>query len=265
LASAAALMLTVGQWLVPGTPAVAATVPAWNCPAPDLTTGYAFEKDKGSGPHEIQEIDPRSHHFASVATTPQAVDAVGFNDLDHYFYGVLPDHGSLVRIGADGSLETVRSLTAPLPEAGDIDPQGHYWVAGGGQWREYDLDPGSGAFGSELAGGTLTVPGGLTAPGDWSYMSTGPYGPGLYGVAAAIGGGQPVLAAGAGAGQQSEEEVAVDRCPGDRDRAPALGERLLGVPVADRVAERRGGVRVQAAQRDTAGNPLSRAARITLR
>jgi len=81
----------------------------------------------------------------------------------------------------------------------------------------------------------------------------------------AIGGGQPVLAAGAGAGQQSEEEVAVDRCPGDRDRAPALGERLLGVPVADRVAERRRGVRVQAAQRDTAGNPLSRAARITLR
>lgn len=193
MASAAALMLTVGQWLVPGTPAVAATVPAWNCPAPDLTTGYAFEKDKGSGPHEIQEIDPRSHHFASVAMTPQAVDAVGFNELDHYFYGVLPDHGSLVRIGADGSLETVRSLTAPLPEAGDIDPQGHYWVAGGGQWREYDLDPGSGAFGSELAGGTLTVPGGLTAPGDWSYMSTGPYGPGLYGVAAAIGGGQPHL------------------------------------------------------------------------
>jgi hypothetical protein len=71
----------------------------------------------------------------------------------------------------------------------------------------------------------------------------------------AIGGGQPVLAAGAGAGQQSGEALAVDRCPGDRDRAPALGERLPGVPVADRVAERRGGVGVQAAQRDTAGNP----------
>jgi hypothetical protein len=81
----------------------------------------------------------------------------------------------------------------------------------------------------------------------------------------AISGGQPKLAAGAGAGQQSEEELAVDRCPGDRDPAPALGERLPGVPVADRVAERRGGVRVQAAQRDIAGNPLSRAARIMLR
>jgi hypothetical protein len=81
----------------------------------------------------------------------------------------------------------------------------------------------------------------------------------------AIGGGQPELAAGAGAGQESEEALAVDRCPGDRGRAPALGERLLGVPVAGRVAERRGGARVQAAQRDTAATPLSRAARITLR
>jgi hypothetical protein len=56
----------------------------------------------------------------------------------------------------------------------------------------------------------------------------------------AIGGGQPELAAGAGAGQESAE---------------ALGGRLLGVPVAGRMAERRGRVRVQAAQRDTAGHP----------
>jgi len=45
--------------------------------------------------------------------------------------------------------------------------------------------------------------------------------------------------------------------PGDRDQAPARGEQPLGVPVADRVAERRAGVRVQAAQRGNAGNPAS--------
>jgi hypothetical protein len=73
----------------------------------------------------------------------------------------------------------------------------------------------------------------------------------------AVGGGQPDLAAGAGTGQEPGEELAVDRCPGDRDQAPAPGEQPLGVPVADRVAERRAGVRVQAAQRDNVSNPAS--------
>jgi hypothetical protein len=39
--------------------------------------------------------------------------------------------------------------------------------------------------------------------------------------------------------------------------APALGDRPPGVPVADRVPERRGEARVQAAARDTAGNPAA--------
>jgi hypothetical protein len=81
----------------------------------------------------------------------------------------------------------------------------------------------------------------------------------------AVGGGQPELAAGAGAGQESEEELAVDRCPGDRDRAPALGERLPGIPVADRVAERRGGSASRPLSATLRATPLSRAARITLR
>ena len=42
----------------------------------------------------------------------------------------------------------------------------------------------------------------------------------------AAGGGEPDLAASAGAGQEPGEELAVDRCPGDRDQAPAAGDEL---------------------------------------
>ena len=71
----------------------------------------------------------------------------------------------------------------------------------------------------------------------------------------AVSGGKPELAAGAGPGQEPEKELAIDRCSGDRNRAPALSEQPLGVAIADRVAKRRGQVRVEAAQRDDMGNP----------
>jgi hypothetical protein len=52
-----------------------------------------------------------------------------------------------------------------------------------------------------------------------------------------------------------------DRGPGGRDRAPAPGGQPPGVPAADRVAGRRAGVRVQAAQRGNGGQPRSRGQR----
>ena len=74
---------------------------------------------------------------------------------------------------------------------------------------------------------------------------------------AAVRRGEPELAAGPGPGQEAQEELGVDGGPGERERAAAFGEQLLGVAVADRVAERRVQDGVQAAQRHDVGDPAA--------
>ncbi|MFF2008049.1 CARDB domain-containing protein [Streptomyces sp. NPDC058195] len=184
--------MTVGQGIATGVPdgpragsaAVsprASALPAWPCPS-DQPTGYTFQTlpAEGEPPPRITQIDPSSGGVSAAGETALGMEAVGYNPLDEYFYGVQVDDPThqVFRVGESGALEPV-GFDAPFaPVAGDIDPQGHWWImSDSGQWAEIDLSPSSPAYGVVLASGDV----GQQAPGDWSYMD-GPNGTGLYGL-----------------------------------------------------------------------------------
>ncbi|MGW1427183.1 DUF7507 domain-containing protein [Streptomyces sp. NPDC002431] len=195
VAWATSLVMTIGQGVATGAPddppaasAVASSavsgLPTWFCPS-DRPTGYTFEtlpaegEPPAPGPR-IMQIDPSSGDVSAAGETALGMEAVGYNPLDDYFYGVQVDDPAhqVLRVGESGVLEPV-GLNVPFaPVAGDIDPLGHWWVMGDlGQWAEIDLSPGSPNYGGILASGDL----GQHAPGDWSYLD-GPAGTGLYGL-----------------------------------------------------------------------------------
>ncbi|MFE7469070.1 CARDB domain-containing protein [Streptomyces sp. NPDC057499] len=190
------LAVMIGQGVATGVPdapsarssAVSSRVsalPAWQCP-PGGPVGYTFETLPAEGEPpatpgpRIMQIDPSSGDVSAAGETALGMDAVGYNPLDEYFYGVQVDDPAhqVLRVGESGVLEPV-GIDAPFaPVAGDIDPRGHWWImSDSGQWAEIDLSPGSPGYGVVIASGDV----GQQAPGDWSYMN-GPAGTGLYGL-----------------------------------------------------------------------------------
>ncbi|MGW5350185.1 DUF7507 domain-containing protein [Streptomyces sp. NPDC004031] len=206
-ASAVSLVLTAGQGLALAAPAAtpggttggaadraaaaAAALPAWNCP--DRFAGYTFDSVSiiSRALIQIQRVDPATGAVSGAGVTSVPLDAVGYNTLDDYFYGVTPGTGTVYRIGQDGALATI-GVTLPLsPVAGDIDPDGHWWVVDAtGRVAEVDLAPGSGTYGQILRQGAFDTSA-LQVPGDWSYLENGPAGTGLYGLSRTTGAGQP--------------------------------------------------------------------------
>lgn len=158
----------------PGDSTVEFVEQPWACDA----SGYLFQSPAGlGGPHLVQQVDLVSGAYSTAFNLPRAVNGVGYNTLDDYFYGVASDNGHLVRIGANGSL-TDLGIPAGTGGAGfnvgDFDAAGHYWVTTSvspSEYFEIDLAPGSPTYGTVLSSGTKGLAGGLFPGADWGFTN----------------------------------------------------------------------------------------------
>jgi uncharacterized repeat protein (TIGR01451 family) len=156
--------------------------PTWECSA----FGYLFQTPDPDT-HQMIRVDLVSGAATPIGTTPDNVNAVGYNTLDDYMYGWggSVDHGSLLRVASDGSFTDLgRPAGTPANltfQVGDFDAAGHLYLQNGGfgtlQWIEVDLAPGSPTYAKIIASGTATRPAGIGAmPSDWTYVNGSFYG-----------------------------------------------------------------------------------------
>ncbi|MBD5785993.1 DUF11 domain-containing protein [Cellulosimicrobium terreum] len=107
------------------------------------------------------------------------LNALGFNPLDGYLYAINGNSTGLNRITTDGVVTGLGSIglnQAAQWQTGDVDEEGHFWIAQGTQqqsvlrWAEVDLEPGSPTYAQVLATGTTPRDSlGLFAVSDWAY------------------------------------------------------------------------------------------------
>ena len=167
--------------------------PAWTCSA----FGYLFQSPNGDAtPHNIVQVDLATGAATNPADTTGAVNAVGYNTLDDYVYGISsqsgPTSGHLIRVGSDGTF-TDLGIPAGLGltyNVGDFDDAGHLWVTTSGStssYAEIDLAPGSATYGTVIDSGTKTSPGSITSPGaDWTWVNGALYSVGATSTGTAI-------------------------------------------------------------------------------
>ncbi|WP_179376884.1 DUF6923 family protein [Winogradskyella wichelsiae] len=84
----------------------------------------------------------------STTTTSQFVNAIGYNVLDNYLYGLLQRSNKVVKIDSNGDIEllTVTGLTdfdSNNYAAGDIDENGILYIYGSNKFVSIDLNPSS--------------------------------------------------------------------------------------------------------------------------
>lgn len=178
--AASGLAAVFGATVLPAAPASAADGPAWTCSA----DGYLFQAANGQA--TIQQVDLVSGAASQIATTASQVNAVGYNTLDNYMYGI-DSSGSVIAIAQDGTLTDLGNpgLDSSVNwQSGDFDDAGHLWVTSGGAsgtdqpYYEIDLsDPSSSTYGTIIDSGTLTRPTGFAAmPSDWVFTNGAFYG-----------------------------------------------------------------------------------------
>ena len=158
----------------PGTSTVQFVEQPWACDA----SGYLFQSPEGlADPHLVQKVDLVSGAYSTVFSMSENVNAVGYNTLDNFFYGINSANGHLVRIGANGSSTDlgVPSGTGGVGfNVGDFDANGHYWVttsASPSQYFEIDMVPGSPTYGTVIGSGTKGLAGGLFPGADWGFTN----------------------------------------------------------------------------------------------
>ncbi|GKU18141.1 unnamed protein product [Fusarium langsethiae] len=128
-----------------------------------------------------------------------AIDAIGYNKLDNYIYGVV-DQGlvtgvvttvlggaqsQVIRIASDGQYQTL-SVTVPSNTItmGDVDDQGRLWLSESGKrWWCIDVNPSSPTANKMIANGTSATDV-ISGIGDWAFVPGG--GDYLYAVQASI-------------------------------------------------------------------------------
>lgn len=186
LALALALPLVlIGWWLAP------AQARAANAPFACDAFGYLFQTNGQSPVHSIIQIDLATGAFnPNYAFTPGYTNAVGYNVLDNYMYGMQLDQTTgdvtaMVRIHADGTVDNL-GIPSGLMAAGssivtgDVDSSGHYWVldqaANRDHWYEIDLAPGSPTYGQIIDQGSITPLAGVLPPSDWVFINGKLYG-----------------------------------------------------------------------------------------
>ncbi|TPX11809.1 uncharacterized protein E0L32_007546 [Thyridium curvatum] len=112
--------------------------------------------------------------------TDSRINAIGYNTLDNYIYGMDAATHNLLRIPPNGKATVVATRVATnldRPYVGDVDSDGFYWVSNGsdGLWVKIDLRPGTSTYGQVVDSGNSPVSGGYIV-GDWTYVpSAGPY------------------------------------------------------------------------------------------
>ncbi|MDA0139021.1 DUF11 domain-containing protein [Solirubrobacter deserti] len=161
-------------------PSASAQASAWSCDA----FGYLFQTPT-AGTNEIYRVDLASGQQTKLVDLAHPVNAVGFNQLDGFYYGRQNNEDdpatptlSIVRVHSDGSVDDLGSPTGPggtIPateghHVGDVGPDGHYWVANTVNWYEVDLTT---PTPSVLRSGTFTWDPGLQPGGmaDWAFVN----------------------------------------------------------------------------------------------
>ncbi|KAF3917629.1 Zonadhesin [Arthrobotrys entomopaga] len=105
-------------------------------------------------------------------------NAFGYNILDNYIYGASGSNISRFNALGDFNVVVTNANTTGV-SIGDIDDQGHYWIAataantGVYNWTQIDLNPFSTSYGATLASGTTTVATDVLMA-DWVYIPSIP-------------------------------------------------------------------------------------------
>jgi uncharacterized repeat protein (TIGR01451 family) len=154
-----------------------ASAQPWACSA----YGYLFQTYPETTVAQIVQVDLATGEQTPIASTPEPVNGVGFNEVDGYYYGMMKDtvtaEWQLVRVHSDGTVDELGVPTGPGgtvdPTAnfpiGEVDPSGHYWVSDTVTWYEIDLTTPTPTV---LRSGPVNVPAGLSSTGnDWSWIN----------------------------------------------------------------------------------------------
>ena len=148
------------------------TVPAF---ATCDTRAFLFQ----STPTDIFSIDLVTGGSTQVGTdvSPVNINAVGYNPLDNYIYGMdsAATGTGLIRVGSDFTVQTLGFPTG-LPTTvgfnlGEFDNNGHYWVNSGATGNVYEVDmrPGSATYFQVVSSRAINAIAGFSGGADWAY------------------------------------------------------------------------------------------------
>ncbi|WP_152362551.1 DUF6923 family protein [Microlunatus speluncae] len=125
------------------------------------------------GPTRVIGIDIVTGAATTLGTLQdRKVNAIGYNGLDDYIYGLDLQNQTIVRVGGDASAVEI-GWPEGLPQVvvGDIDETGHYWLTDGLTWWVVDLVPGSDSYGTIVEQGDAPPPASVDNTGaDWAYV-----------------------------------------------------------------------------------------------
>ncbi|WP_179352269.1 DUF6923 family protein [Winogradskyella vidalii] len=107
-------------------------------PNGNVTGLYAFDLSTNS-------LTLIKNPLISDTSTSQFVNAIGYNTVDNYLYGLLLGSDKVVKIDQNGDLEllTVTGLVGNTYPSGDIDENGILYLYGSGRFVTIDLNPSS--------------------------------------------------------------------------------------------------------------------------
>ncbi|TPX06867.1 uncharacterized protein E0L32_002363 [Thyridium curvatum] len=99
-----------------------------------------------------------------------SINALGYNALDNYLYGLDNNNHNIVRISNNGTAQNVVGVTVQSV-VGDIDNEGCYWVLDSAyKYYKFDLKPGSSTYGTVLDQGQTTNSDKVPRLLDWVYL-----------------------------------------------------------------------------------------------
>src|SRR5690242_8329822 len=96
-----AVIVTLPVTILAAVPSAGADV-AWKCDA----FGYLYQSPNGATatPHQVLRVDLATGAYSTVGTTTHALNAVGFNVLDDFYYAWDLSNNTTVRVNADLTL-----------------------------------------------------------------------------------------------------------------------------------------------------------------
>lgn len=148
----------------PITVAVSVTQKPFDCPAYGLVFGNGV----------VRALDLATGQATALFSGNGNINAIGYNALDNYVYGGNTIDNWIVRVGADGSTESINVPGFLHSAIGDISKEGKYYSTPNGvsysNWlQEVDLNPASPTYLShkwiQITG---QIPTGLNGGGDFS-------------------------------------------------------------------------------------------------
>ncbi|GAB3751084.1 DUF7927 domain-containing protein [Microlunatus parietis] len=135
--------------------------------------GILFQYPGNVPPTQVIGIDVVTGAASTLGSIEnRRINAIAYNVLDDYIYGLDLHNTTIVRVGGDASAVPI-GWPEGLPHlvVGDIDEAGRYWVTDDLNWHVVDLAPGSSSYGTVVDQGQAPTPAGLASMGaDWAYV-----------------------------------------------------------------------------------------------